>query len=682
MDQQCFEFTTEPNLRALLEKSFQLSSFRPGQEEIIRTVISGQDTLVLMPTGGGKSLCYQLSAMALPGITLIISPLIALMKDQVDGLKEMSLPAEALHSGLTLDEQKNVYQSLNRGTVKMLFVAPERLKNKYFRGQMSQLTVSLVAVDEAHCISEWGHDFRPDYVRIPSTLKFLGSPPVIALTATATPEVRHDIIKQLDLTNPATFMKGFDRPNLYYEVEKFRYDTEKDRFLLHFCQRFSGPGIIYAATRKKVDQVGRLLQSRGLRCGTYHAGLDDEERSEIQELFMAGEIDIIAATNAFGMGIDKRNIRFVIHYNFPRTLEALAQESGRAGRDGLDAHAILLYSPKDKHIQEFFIDLQNPPEAAVRQVYKTLLRLGRGKLELTYLDIAKLVSDKKINDGMIASGVKLLEDQSFIRRMDNNEKAATIFIPENKNSLLDSLSQRAEARSKLILYLVRAPKRLLRVTLEDLADDVGIKREALLKELNHLAKIGKIQYEPPFRGRGLFIPEEPPDWQEFDYSVIREKKEHEQEKLETVMKYCHTRGCRRDFILRYFEDPNPTNCGNCDYCAGEKRTLIAAEADKDDMLSRIVEIGRNEDDKNREGIIVRLVQETRQRYGKGMIIDVLAGSKKKALLQKKLHTIDAYASLKHLKRDEIEKIINSMVRDRLLRVSGPRRYPVLKLNDR
>ncbi len=334
------EFLREKKILDVLKEKFKLESFRPGQEDIINSVIDGNDNMVLMPTGGGKSLCYQLPAMLLSGLTLVISPLIALMKDQVDSLQENGLPAEAIHSGQNFEEQKIVYHKLQSGDIKILFVAPERLKNTYFRGILSNIKISLVAVDEAHCISEWGHDFRPDYVRIPSTLIFLNNPPVLALTATATPEVRKDIAKHLNLNDPKIFMSGFDRPNLYYSVENCRYDTEKDRYIKAFLSRFKGPGIIYASTRKKVEHVQNFLSKSGHACGKYHAGMDDADRIEVQDLFMGEKIDVIVATNAFGMGIDKKNIRFVIHYNFPRTIEALSQESGRAGRDGEDANAI------------------------------------------------------------------------------------------------------------------------------------------------------------------------------------------------------------------------------------------------------------------------------------------------------------------------------------------------------
>ncbi|MGD8188894.1 DNA helicase RecQ [Brevibacillus ginsengisoli] len=355
----------------ILKQYFGYQAFRKGQEEIVQSLLAGRDTVGIMPTGGGKSICYQVPAILLDGVTIVISPLISLMKDQVDALVSMGIPATQINSSLDYSEVRDRLQKARGGEYKLLYIAPERLESENFLSLMRELPVSLVAVDEAHCVSSWGHDFRPSYLNIAKFLRDLPTRPIVAaLTATATPEVTEDIRRQLSLMNEGLVITGFERKNLILSVRK---GEDKRAFVVDYLKaNHQQAGIVYASTRKEVDALHEHLLKRGLSVTKYHAGLNEEERAGNQEAFLFDDVRVMIATNAFGMGIDKSNVRYVIHFNMPKNLEAYYQEAGRAGRDGELSECILLYHPQDVQTQKFFIEQNQLTTERKEYEYKKL----------------------------------------------------------------------------------------------------------------------------------------------------------------------------------------------------------------------------------------------------------------------------------------------------------------------
>jgi ATP-dependent DNA helicase RecQ len=399
--------------RRLLKKVFGLDAFRPGQEEIIASVLAGRDTLGIMPTGAGKSLCYQIPALLLPGTTVVVSPLISLMKDQGDKLVDMGLAAAQMNSTLTAREELDHLEQIAADGHEFVLTTPERLATPDFRETLRQTTIDLVVVDEAHCVTQWGHDFRPAYLEIRDAAAALGRPPMLALTATAPESVLHDIVAQLGLRDPHIVNTGVYRPNLHYDVLRTVNEPQKREQLVRLLREIDGTGIVYASTVRQVDLLHDLLRGLGFDVAKYHGRMAPKQRKENQERFMAGALHAMVATNAFGMGIDKPDIRFVVHYNMPGSLEAYYQESGRAGRDGLEARCVLFYQLEDRRTQIFFLSGRYPRSEDIHAVYAALEQRGAGERAVPLAEVKAAVAS--VAPTKVRVIVSLLKDLGILK---------------------------------------------------------------------------------------------------------------------------------------------------------------------------------------------------------------------------------------------------------------------------
>ncbi|MEO7933422.1 MAG: ATP-dependent DNA helicase RecQ [Chthoniobacterales bacterium] len=404
--------------RAALEKYFGFREFLDAQESVVQAILDGKDVLTVMPTGGGKSLCFQLPAMLLEGVTIVVSPLIALMKDQVDGLADKGIPAALINSSLSLEGQREVMRGMEEGRYKLVYIAPERFRSQAFMRTLVGIKIALFAVDEAHCLSMWGHDFRPDYFRLGSVLKELGHPQAAAFTATATPVVRVDILQRLGLENPVEFVAGFARPNLRFAITHTTGESQKYERLNALIAEHK-TGVIYCATRKRVEAVAEVLKEKKVKLVVYHGGLSDEARTEAQNQFVDGNADIAVATNAFGMGIDRSDIRFVAHFEIPGSVEAYYQEAGRAGRDGEPAVCELFFNFADTRVQDFFIEGSNPSKELILDLYERLRSLSDpdGVVLKSIRDIAEAVG-QDVNEMSVGSALSILDRAGAIDRFD------------------------------------------------------------------------------------------------------------------------------------------------------------------------------------------------------------------------------------------------------------------------
>ncbi|NNC88791.1 MAG: ATP-dependent DNA helicase RecQ [Akkermansiaceae bacterium] len=425
--------------KGALRKFFGFEEFLDGQEEVVDRIVSGRDGLVVMPTGGGKSLCYQLPAMCLEGVTIVVSPLIALMKDQVDGLEAKGVAAAVINSTLTHAEQRERIARMRAGDYKLVYVAPERFRAEGFVSAMQDVKVALLAIDEAHCLSQWGHDFRPDYMRLGAARKALGNPQCVAFTATATPVVREDIMQVLALDNPFETVTGFERPNLSFNITPVESKGAKFKRLREVVDEHK-TGIVYCATRKRVEEVAETLNSWGVKCIGYHGGMGEEEREATQNKFIRREVDVAVATNAFGMGIDRPDVRFVVHYEIPGSVEAYYQEAGRAGRDGEAAWCELLFNYGDTRTQEFFIEGANPGHGTICSIYELLHDLMDAQHEV-HLGIDEIKESLGLKNGMaVGSALSTLVRHGYLERFDvpgQRRRGTRLTRPEWRAGQLD-----------------------------------------------------------------------------------------------------------------------------------------------------------------------------------------------------------------------------------------------------
>lgn len=661
--------------------AFGLREFRSGQEDVIRTVLSGRDCLCVMPTGGGKSLCYQLPALALNGLTLVVSPLIALMKDQVDQLMARNIPVTFINSTLPLAEQGRRLDEIAGGAYRLAYVVPERFRSRRFLEAVAQADLKLLAIDEAHCISQWGHDFRPDYARLGQFRKRLGNPTTIALTATATDAVRRDIVEQLDLDDPAVFITGFARPNLFYEVSIADSGRAKIESLEAFLARNPGSGIIYASTRKKAEEVAEVLRSRGGRkAAVYHAGLQPDERKRTQDAFMSGRIDIIVATNAFGMGVDKPDVRFVVHYNMPGTLEAYYQEAGRAGRDGKPSRCLLLYQASDRYIQEYFIENSYPGRDAIRAVYAYLRNFPENPIQRTQSDIKSDLGLSLSAEG-VGTCEQLLESAGVLERLVSTQNMASVRIDSELPTLVDMLPRNAPVRRRVLQAMEKLVgdhrNELVYFRLQNLAARLEMDAAALTRALRELDHLDPFIYIPPFRGRAIrMIDRETPfEKIDIDFPALEKRKAAEYEKLQRVVRFSTGSGCRQKTILDYFGQNGHANCGHCDNCAGGQ-VWLAGEAISLGIpgflkMVRIILSG-----------VTRCQRELHISAGKHLVAQMLCGSDSAKMDALGMRRLSTYGMLSEFVQKDVSAVIGGLIEAGYLKQSEPEpNRPVLEMTN-
>ncbi len=575
---------TIEDARAVLQARFGYGAFRPGQERAIVSVLAKRDTLVVLPTGGGKSLCYQVPALVTRGLTVVVSPLISLMKDQVDALERRGIPAAFINSTLSSAEVSDRMMRAQRGELQMLYVAPERFDAGATAERLKAIGVALLAVDEAHCISEWGHDFRPSYRRVGEVRQRLGNPPTIALTATATPVVREDIARILDLRDPEVIVTGFDRPNLSYGVISAKGDREKDAVVLDLLRNLEdGTGIVYASTRKTVERLAQYLDDAGIPASAYHAGLDDERRRRVQDYFMSERTRVIVATNSFGMGVDKSNVRLVIHYAMPGTLEAYYQEAGRAGRDGHQSRCVLLHSFPDRFTHEFFIKTALPDRTLVEQVHRRCQREADrgGVVAATAEELAGGIGGKT-SPKAVESALRVLADAGVLRWDPESAGLVKLRLLATPDRIREELGDGFQMERELLRSCWRVAKDQLSrgavIDLDGLPPGFGGFVGAF-PMLETLESRQFVQVERVGGGLRLVDPATSLDRVAIDWRALDRRRQREFDKLEAMQRYAYATTCRRQALLQWFGDPAArAECGACDNCLGERRSAPAVRS--------------------------------------------------------------------------------------------------------
>ncbi|HLP92555.1 MAG TPA: ATP-dependent DNA helicase RecQ [Saprospiraceae bacterium] len=567
-----------------MKQYWGFDAFRPLQEEIIQSVLDGKDSLALLPTGGGKSICFQVPALCMEGICLVVSPLIALMKDQVHNLDKRGIPAAAIFSGMRQRQIDIIFENACNGQYKFLYLSPERLKTPMALERIKRMKVSLLAVDEAHCISQWGYDFRPPYLQIASLRPLIPRTPILALTATATSEVLTDIQEKLAFKAKNVFRQSFLRKNLSYSV---LYEERKRDKLLDILQRVPGTGIVYVRSRGETKEVAHFLQQHRISADYYHAGLLPEERNARQDAWLAGKTRIIVCTNAFGMGIDKPDVRIVVHLQLPDTLEGYFQEAGRGGRDGQKSYATLLYTPADGANLRYQLQAAFPPMEKIRQVYQALgsytqLAIGAGLGESFDFELAHFCQTYKLEQPSAHSALRVLELEGWIAMSEAAAAPARAVIKASREGIYD-YQLRNKTADTVIKTLLRAypgmQSDFVDISESLIAKYANLPKEAVIKILQAAHRDEILVYEPKSEKPQLTFLRERVAAENLtiDLEAFQLRKKRAEERLEQAIRFAESRLCRSQQLLAYFNEPESPSCGICDVCTGRHKPAGTAE---------------------------------------------------------------------------------------------------------
>lgn len=569
----------------ILRQYWGFDAFRPWQEEIIKSVLEGRDTLALMPTGGGKSICYQVPAMATDGLCLVISPLIALMKDQVENLRKKSITAFAIYSGMSRKEVINVFKIAAESNCKFLYVSPERLETGLFKEYLPGLYITLIAVDEAHCISQWGYDFRPPYLRIASLRQELPGVPVLALTASATPDVQNDICDKLAFSNPCIFRQSFERANLSYST--FKVDSKINK-IIEIVQKVPGSSIIYCKSRKRTKEISELLQLQQISSDFYHAGLVQEERNKKQEAWINNKTRVIVCTNAFGMGIDKPDVRTVVHADVPDCLENYYQEAGRAGRDGKTSYAVLLYDERDLQELKEMASLHFPSQEDIRGVYQSVanylqIPTGSGEGQYYDFDISDFLKKFNLNSHTTLYSLKALEQESWLSFNEQVFLPSSAIFTVNKGSLYEFEKSNPQLEP-CIKTLLRAYEGIfdhpVNISEKVIAGLMKEDTEKVKKQLTELNRFGIIEYQPQKDTPQLYLLRNRIKAEDITINMqaYNKRKDQFQRRVKQMVNYVNEEAaCRSRIIGSYFGDDHIRACGICDNCLRQKAAALSKE---------------------------------------------------------------------------------------------------------
>lgn len=563
----------------ILKKYWGYSSFRPLQREIVDSVLAGRDTLGLMPTGGGKSITFQVPGLIFDGVTVVVTPLISLMKDQVDNLKRRRIKAVFLHSGMTRRESNIAREKLFNGGARFLYISPERLRNENFIADLRRINVKLIVVDEAHCISQWGYDFRPAYLNIKRLRSIKPGIPVLALTATATPEVAGDICRQLEMENPNIFKMSFGRDNINYIV---RPSDSKIHQVFHILSRTSGSAIVYVRSRKRTGDIAGYLNSEGISAANFHAGLDYELKEERQNAWKSGSIRVMVATNAFGMGIDKPDVRVVIHYDLPPSLEEYYQEAGRAGRDGQTSYAVLLTSRSDKGVMHRRITDTYPAREYIRKVYERVcnnlhISIGEGFDTLKEFDLEKFCDIFGYQMRQCRSAIHILQQAGYLEYIEDADRRSRIMMTVMREDLYDlsGLSDNAEkVLTGILRYYTGLFAEYVVINEATIARLLNIDEQTVYQSLLELGRLKIVSYIPRSRMPLMYLPtsREEPKYLVIGKNVYEDRKKIMSKRVEAMLDYAFNSSvCRENRMLDYFGEKRESACGRCDSCRASRK---------------------------------------------------------------------------------------------------------------